>query len=401
MSGQKFEYIVAGGGLAGASAVEGIREIDKSGAVLLVGAETDLPYDRPPLTKKLWFGKKKVEEIFVHDRSYYDQNDVTLSLGRRLVSLDAAGRTVTDDRGGRYGYEKLLLATGGNPRRLTIPGGDLDGICHYRYLPDYVRIKGEAREGKSAIVVGGGFIGSEIAAALATHEVNVTMVFPEPYLCSRVFTPSLGKAINSLYLGHGVTLLAGERPVSIAREREKFALRTTTGGEIVADMVIVGVGITPNIELGAQAGLSIGDGLIVNEYLETSAPRVFAAGDVASFPYLALGRRARVEHWDNAVTQGKWAGRNMAGARTPYSHMPYFYSDLFEFGYEAVGDVDSRLETFADWKKPNDTGVIYYLKEGRVRGAMMCNVWEKVDAARGLIQKAESRTAEGWRGAIT
>ena len=400
MSDQKFAYVIAGGGLAGASAVEGIRELDKNGTVLLVGSEVDPPYDRPPLTKKLWFGKKKVEEIFVHDRNYYEQNNVTLALGRTLVSVDVESRTVKDDRGQKYGYEKLLLATGGIPRRLPVPGGDLEGICYYRYLSDYLRIRGEAKEGKSAIVIGGGFIGSEIAAALNTNKIIVTMVFPEPYLCSRVFPAALGKAINSLYLERGVTLLAGERPASIAREREKFKLRTEKGGDIAADMMIAGLGIEPNTALGAKAGLSAGDGLVVNEFLETSHPGVYAAGDLALFPYLALGRRVRVEHWDNAVTQGKWAGRNMAGARAPYTHMPYFYSDLFEFGYEAVGDVDVRLPTFADWKKINDTGVIYYLKDGQVRGAMMCNVWEKVDAARALILKAETRPPEGWRGAI-
>jgi len=165
-------------------------------------------------------------------------------------------------------------------------------------------------------------------------------------------------------------------------------------------MVIAGIGIAPALELPRTAGLLTANGVIVNEYLEASLPGIYAAGDIAFFPYQALGKQTRVEHWDNALNQGKWAGRNMAGAREPYTYMPYFFSDLFEFGYEAVGEVDARLETFADWQKENDTGVIYYLKDNKVRGAMMCNVWDKVEAARELIRNAENVTPADLRGAI-
>ena len=165
-------------------------------------------------------------------------------------------------------------------------------------------------------------------------------------------------------------------------------------------MVIVGIGIAPYLDLARNAGLQTANGIIVDEYLQTSLPDIYAAGDNAFFPYQALGKQTRIEHWDNALNQGKWAGRNMADAREPFTYMPYFFSDLFEFGYEAVGEVDARLETFADWQKENDTGVIYYLKDGKVKGAMMCNVWEKVEAARTLIRKGETMTPEKLRGAI-
>lgn len=398
MAEQKYTYIIVGGGLAGASGVEGIRERDKKGSILLFGSEKHLPYDRPPLTKKLWFGKKKVEDIFLHDRKFYDQNGVAVQIGTSVASLDAKKKTVTDDKGKTYGFEKLLLATGGVPRILPVPGGALNGICYYRYLDDYLRIRKESTEGKSAIVVGGGFIGSEIAAALNVNNVDVTMIFPDAYLVSRVFPDYLGRAIQASYISRGVRILSGEKPASFMTKGNRFVTRTESGKELESDMVIVGIGIAPSLDLPRSAGLQTANGVIVDEYLQASLPGIFAAGDIAFFPYQALGKQTRVEHWDNALTQGKWAGRNMAGAKEPFTYMPYFFSDLFEFGYEAVGDVDSRLETLADWQKENDTGVIYYLKDGKVRGVMMCNVWEKVEAARELIRNGV--TKENLRGAI-
>ena len=400
MPEQSYTYIIVGAGLAGGCAADAIREHDKKGSVLLVGDEKHLPYDRPDLSKKLWFGKKKVEEIFLYDQNYYDQNRIHLKLGIKIVKLDARGKVVRDENGNSYRYEKLLLATGGIPRTLPIQGGNIEGICYYRYLDDYLRIRSEAKEGKSAVVIGGGFIGSEIAAALNINRVKVTMIFPEPYLVQRVFPDYLGKVIQQHYIEREITILNGDKPSSFVKNGDKFITRTGNGKQVESDLLIVGIGIMPAIDLAQQAGLKVGNGIMVNEYLQTSDPNIYAAGDNAFFPYQALGQNMRVEHWDNALNQGKWAGRNMAGAHEQFDYMPYFFSDLFEFGYEAVGDVDSRLETFADWQKENDTGVIYYLKEGKVRGLMMCNVWGKVDAARELIKKGERARPESLAGAI-
>ncbi len=189
-------------------------------------------------------------------------------------------------------------------------------------------------------------------------------------------------------------------PASLTRKGNTFITQTERGEQIESDLVVIGIGIVPAVELAEGAGLETGNGIVVNEYLQTSHADIYAAGDNALFPYQALGQQMRIEHWDNALNQGKWAGRNMAGAREPFTYMPYFYSDLFEFGYEAVGDVNTELDTFADWQKENDTGVIYYLKDGKVRGAMMCNVWGKLDAARDLIRKGERMTSDDLRGAI-
>lgn len=400
MAQQVWKYIVVGGGLAGGSAVEGIRELDQDGSVLLIGKERHLPYDRPPLSKKLWFGQKKVQDIFVHGEQFYREKHVELALDTEAAALDAASKTVTTGDGAAYRYDKLLLATGGVPRTLPIPGGDLDGVFYYRYLDDYLMLRSEASEGRSAVVIGGGFIGSEMAAALNINKVNVTMVFPEPYIVHRVFPEGLGRAIQDHYVDRGVRLLTKDVPVSFERRGSRYVTHTRNGHEIDSDMIVVGVGIVPVVGLAQQAGLDTTNGIAVNETLATSDPSIYAAGDNAEFPYQALGKRTRVEHWDNAINQGRHAGRNMAGANQPFTYMPYFFSDLFEFGYEAVGDVDSRLQTFADWQKENDTGVVYYLEDGKVRGAMMCNVWEKVDAAREIIRKGDRVTPTDLRGAI-
>ena len=400
MAEQPFMYVIVGGGLAGTSAIEGIRELDKKGSILLIAGEKHPPYDRPPLSKKLWFGKKKVEEIFLHDEKFYDQNGITVKTGTMVTSLDALKKIVVDQKDNMYGFKKLLLATGGFPRTLPIPGGNLEGICYYRYLDDYLRIRQEASAGKSAVVIGGGFIGSEIAAALNINKIDVTMIFPDPYLVNRVFPEYLGRAIQDQYRSRGIKILANEQPSVFSKNANTFTTYTLSGKQIESDMVIVGIGIAPYLDLARNAGLETANGIIVDEYLQTSLPDIYAAGDNAFFPYQALGKQTRIEHWDNALNQGKWAGRNMADAREPFTYMPYFFSDLFEFGYEAVGEVDARLETFADWQKENDTGVIYYLKDGKVKGAMMCNVWEKVEAARTLIRKGETMTPEKLRGAI-
>lgn len=400
MPDQSYGYVVVGGGLAGASAVEGIREHDKDGSVLLIAKERHLPYHRPPLSKKLWFGQKRVDEIFVYSEDFYERNSVTVELNTKMTRLDASRKNITDQAGKTIHYDKLLLATGGVPRVLPIPGGSLDGICYYHYLDDYLHTRNAASEGKSAVLIGGGFIGSEIAAALNINKIRVTMIFPAPYLVSRVFPEYLGRAVQQSYLDRGVEILSEDRPVSFARIGEKFLVQTAKGARIESDLLIVGVGIVPETKLAEEAGLQINNGIVVNEYLQTSHPDIYAAGDNAFFPYRALNRQMRVEHWDNALNQGLCAGRNMAGAHEPYTYMPYFFSDLFQFGYEAVGDVNGNLETFADWRKENDTGVIYYLEGERVRGAMMCNVWDKLEVARELIRRGDRVTAGSLRGAI-
>lgn len=393
------DYVIVGGGLAGASAILGIRERDRKGSILLISEETHLPYDRPPLSKKLWFGKTRVEEIFLHDQRYYDEHGVQMLLGEKAAKLDPQGKTLTTASGKSFRFGKLLLATGAAPRRINIPGSDLEGIYHFRTLDDYLHMRGEAKIDKSALIVGGGFIGSELAAALNLN-LEVTMIFPSPTLCRRVFPESLGMAVQRHFQERGIRVIHSDSPASISKNGDGFRTETVSGKSIESDLLIIGVGVAPNIALAGDAGLEVGNGIVVNEYLETSHADIYAAGDNAFFPYRVLGKSMRIEHWDNALVQGRWAGSNMAGAHEAFTYQPYFFSDLFEFGYEATGEVDTSLEIFADWQKENHTGVIYYLRDARVRGVMMCNVWNRLDAARELIRKGEIVTHEDLRGAI-
>jgi NADPH-dependent 2,4-dienoyl-CoA reductase/sulfur reductase-like enzyme len=386
--------------LAGASAITGIREIDQRGSILLIGSEKHLPYDRPPLSKKLWFGTKKLGEIFIHPQDFYDNQGVKLLPGTSVTAIDPKANHIVTEKGATIRYDKLLLATGARPKILAISGAALEGICYYRYLDDYLKVKNRAAGVKTALIIGGGFIGSELAAALTIKKLSVTMLFPQQHICSRVFPDYLGKAIQHRYEENGVRILNNEKPAAIANRGDMFMTITESGNRIQTDMVIIGIGVVPDTRLARASGIETGNGIVVNGYLQTSHPDIYAAGDNALFPYPALGQAMRVEHWDNALNQGKWAGRNMAGMHEPYGYMPYFFSDLFEFGYEAVGEVDSSLETYADWQKENDTGVVYYLRSGRVRGAMMCNVWNQVSLARSMIMKNETINRSALQGAI-
>lgn len=379
-----FKYLIIGGGMTADAAVQGIREIDTKGSIGLISAEADPPYDRPPLTKGLW-KDKTYDSIW---RSAAKQN-AQVHLGRTIKSLDLERKQVSDDQGTSYSFEKLLLATGGTPRRLPFGG---DKIIYYRTAADYRRLRALTDKAKRFVVIGGGFIGSEIAAALAMNGKQVIIVFPGPSIGDRIYPRELSQFLNSYYQEKGVTVAAGETVTGLEERGSTVAIKTKSSREFVADGVIAGLGIEPNVELARSASLKINNGIIVDALLQTSAPDVFAAGDVASFQNPALDRRLRVEHEDNANTMGKIAGRNMAGQRERYDHLPFFYSDLFDLGYEAVGELDSRLETVADWKTVNREGVIYYLREGRVRGVLLWNTWGQVDAARQLI--AEHRKFE-------
>lgn len=386
MAENDYKYIIVGGGLTGCYAVDGIRSRDSAGSVLLISMESYLPYDRPPLTKKLWFGKKSVKDIFVHDREYFTENGVKVMLELEAAGIDADKKIVTCKNGKSYHYEKLLLATGGIPRKLNIEGGDLEEIFYYRYLDDYLHLKSKVSEGSNALVIGGGFIGSEIAAALNINKVHVTILMDGPYLVDRIFPKSVGTAIQQEYIRRGVKILSQDSVVSITKRDGLLSTTTRSNRIINSDVVIIGIGIEPETELANSAGLKLGNGIVVNEFLQTSNQDIYAAGDNACFPYQVLGIDTRVEHWDNAINQGKTAGVNMAGANVPYNYMPYFFSDLFDFGYEAVGLVSSKLQTYADWEKENEKGILYYVQDSKIRGAMMCNVWEKVDEARKWIK---------------
>jgi 3-phenylpropionate/trans-cinnamate dioxygenase ferredoxin reductase subunit len=389
---RSYDYLLVGGGVAADSAVAGIRERDRSGGIGLVGSEPLPPYNRPPLSKALWKGEP--ESLLERKAS---ASGVDLHLGRRVTQLDMSRRLAGDDRGESYAFRKLLLATGGRARRLA---GAPEGILYYRTLDDYRRLRDSAARRSPVVVIGGGFIGSEIAAALASNHVPVTLLFPEPSLGARVFPADLSAFVTRYYAERGVDVRAGARVVAVERRGDGFAVRTADGSVVEAPTVVAGLGIEPEVSLAAGAGLLVENGVVVDEQLRTSQPDAYAAGDVAAFPAPALGRRVRVEHEDAANTMGRLAGRNMAGGDDSYRELPFFYSDLFDLGYEAVGELDARHQTIADWAEPFRQGVLYYLSGDRVRGVLLWNTWGQVDAARALIAEPGPVTAAALAGRI-
>lgn len=391
-----YNYLIIGGGMTAAAAVEGIREVDAAGSIGLIGAEPDPPYNRPPLTKGLWKGKP-LESIWRKT-----EEKATLHLGRRVEKLDPTNKRVSDDQETVYTFDKLLLATGGAPRRLPFGG---DEILYYRTLADYRRLRERTENGRRFAVIGGGFIGSEIAAALRMDQKEVVMVFPGETIGEGIFPHELGVFLNQFYREKGIVVSTGESVMGLERRGSQLALKSrgkkgSSPHEYIVDAVVAGLGIQPNTDLARSAGLKVNNGIPVDEFLRTSHADIYAAGDVGEFYNPLLNKRLRVEHEDNANTMGALAGRNMAGRSDPYHHLPFFYSDLFELGYEAVGDLNPRLQTVADWKEPYRQGVIYYLQENRVRGALLWNVWEQVDAARRLIAEPGPIQPQNLKGRI-
>jgi len=392
-----YNYLIVGGGMTAAAATAGIREIDRAGTIGLIGAEPHPPYDRPPLSKALWKGDP-LDSIWLD----VDAQGVSSHRGRTACSLDTKNGQVVDDHGMSYTYGKLLLATGCTPRRLPVADPE---IIYFRRVEDWERVHAMAGHGKRIAIVGGGFIASELAASLASVNQQVVLVFPDEGIGSRVYPRELSAFLNGVYREKGVEILAGSTVTACEFHDQKhvLAIRAGPGGaerELRVDAVVAGIGVQPNVELAKAAGLKVEDGIRVDASLRTSDPRIYAAGDVANFYDSSLNEWRRVEHEDNATTMGGFVGVAMAGRTVVYDHTPFFYSDFFDFGYEAVGHVDSRLEMVTDWKVPFREGVIYYLRDGRVRGVLLWNIWGQVDAARRLIVAPGPHSIASLRGRL-
>jgi NADPH-dependent 2,4-dienoyl-CoA reductase/sulfur reductase-like enzyme len=388
----KTKYVIVGGGMTADAAVHGIRERDNSGNIAVLSDEKHPPYDRPPLSKKLWAGKP-IDSIWRKTK----QAMADIFLDTRAVSGDVAAKTITDSHGEVYRYEKLLMATGGVARRL--PSAP-DGVIYFRTLDDYQRLRALADRNSEFIVIGGGFIGSEITAALSTNGCKITMVFPDTGIGARIYPPKLSEFLNGYFRGKGVDVLTGEKVRALEKKGERFTVNTEGGKALSADAVVAGIGIEPEVGLAKSLGLKIDNGIVVDEQLRAAPPDIIAAGDIDNFYSPALDMRRRVEHEDNANTMGAMAGRNMAGASEKYEHLPYFYSDLFDLGYEAVGEFGAGMDIVEDWKEPFRQGVVYYLKTGRVRGVLLWNTWGQVDAARRLIASKDTFSAATLAGLI-
>lgn len=384
-----YDYLIVGGGMTADAAIRGIRSVDDDGTIGLVSREPDPPYDRPPLSKGLWAGQDE-DGIWRHTA---DQ-DVDLHLNTKIVQLDRAERTAGDEGGGIYSYGKLLLATGGDPRKLDDAVPQVNYLRSYR---DYLRLREDAESKEQFAVIGGGFIGSEIAASLATNEKDVTLFFPEEGLCRRILPAGLSAHLDRQFRERGVEVRSGRTVASVRRSGDEFLVVTEEGEgrALRTESVVAGLGIEPSTVLAENADLEVDDGIVVDSSFRTSGDDIFAAGDVAAFWSPVLDRRIRIEHEDHANSSGTYAGRAMAGEPTPYDYLPFFYSELFDIGYEAVGELNPReMEVVEDWIEPNRVGTVYYLRDRRVRGVLLWNLRGRLREARSLVRDTR-RVEEG------
>lgn len=378
------------------AAIQGIREIDSEGTIGLISREEDPPYARPPLTKGLWTGEEEIEDI---DLETSDKN-VEMHLNQTVTKIDPAIKKVYDRNKNEYTYQKLLIASGGTPKKL--PNIDEPGIIYYRTLIDYKKLRDLVDKNNTFGVIGGGFIGSEIAAGIKMYnpDSKVSMIFPENGIGGLIFPKKLSEYLNAYYREKGVDVFSGELVAKISKDKNEYLVETKSGKIFKFDALIAGLGINPTIEFLKETEIKVDDGIIVNEFLQTNIPDVYAAGDVARYHTTLLNRTLRVEHEDNALNMGEIVGQNMAGSEKKYEQLSYFYSDLFDVGYEAVGILNSKLETVESWKEPYEEGIVYYLENEKVVGVLLWNVWEKVDDARQLISERGTYPPEDLKSKI-
>jgi NADPH-dependent 2,4-dienoyl-CoA reductase/sulfur reductase-like enzyme len=390
-----FDYLIVGGGMVANFAAEGIRERDQLGTIGILSEDVDSPYARPALSKKLW-----TDPSFSLEDAWFDTAEAThadLHLETRVAAIDRAAHLVTTDDGERFAYRNLLIATGGRPTHIDLPADDR--VIWFRSMRDYKRLRDLSKQHGHIAVIGGGYIGTELAAALIAQGCTVTLITPDEILGGSILPTDLAEAFDDRYVASGVTVLRGARVEKGTADATGIRLTLDDGSQLTADVVVSGLGITPNVELAEAAGLATADGVLVDENLVTSDPDIYAAGDVAEYPDVLLGRR-RIEHVDNATVMGHTAGHNMAGEPHAYDHTPYYYSVIFGTRYEAVGTLDASLDTVEDWSVPLESGVVYYLKHDRVAGVLLWNVEGRLDEARKVIAESGVLTRDDLVGLI-
>lgn len=383
-------FVIVGAGLAGAKAAETLRAEGFDGRIHLVGNEAERPYERPPLSKGYLTGSKSRESIFVHEERWYVDHQVELRTGTRAVSLHPAEHALELEGGERMHFDKALLTTGSSARQIDVPGADLDGVHYLRRASDADRLLPALSRGdRSVVLIGGGWIGLEVAAAARAHGNEVTVVEPQPTVLHAALGAELGAMFADLHREHGVRLLLGDGVRSLQGSAGAVAAVVTTSGQrLPADLVVVGVGAHPNTELADSAGLSIDNGILVDQSLHSSHPDVFAAGDVANAFHPLLGRHLRVEHWANALNGGPAAGRAMLGQAVTYDRIPYFYTDQYDLGMEYSGAVGPGGYDQVVYRgdRGSRTFIAFWLKAGRVLAGMNVNTWDVTEPIQALIR---------------
>ncbi|WP_148589960.1 NAD(P)/FAD-dependent oxidoreductase [Streptomyces sp. WAC01526] len=385
-------FLIAGAGLAGAKAAETLRAEGFDGPLVLLGDEHERPYERPPLSKGYLLGTSEKEKVYVHPPRWYAEHDVELRLGQAVTALDPAAHEVTLADGSRLGYAKLLLATGSTPRPLPVPGADLDGVHYLRRLADSDRLKDVFRSASRVVVIGAGWIGLETTAAARTAGVEVTVLEAAALPLLGVLGPEVARIFAKLHTDHGVELRCGTQVAEITGTGGAVdGVRLADGSLIGADAVIVGVGITPNTEPAAAAGLKVDNGVVVDERLCSSHPDVFAAGDVANAYHPVLGRHLRVEHWANALHQPQTAARAMLGQDVRYDRLPYFFTDQYDLGMEYTGYTGPEGYDQVVFRGDTEARefLAFWLSGGRVLAGMNVNVWDVTEEIRALVASGQ------------
>jgi 3-phenylpropionate/trans-cinnamate dioxygenase ferredoxin reductase subunit len=381
--------VIAGASLAGAKAAEALREQGYGGAVVLLGAEPHLPYERPELTKKYLLGKSGRDEVFLHDAAWYADRGIDLRLGLEATEIDRAGHLVALSDGSAVGYGKLLLTTGARPRTLSGPGADAHGVHYLRTIDDSESVQRLFASASRVVVVGAGWIGLEVTAAARAAGVEVTVVESARLPLLRVLGAEVAEVFVNLHREHGVDFRFGATLEAITTsDGRATGVRLADGTEIAADAVVVAVGVSPNIELAEAAGLTIDNGILVDDALRTSDPDIFAAGDVANAYHPLLDKHIRVEHWANALKQPAVAATGLLGGEASYADLPYFYTDQYDLGMEYVGYVESEGYDEVVFRGDVDGRefIAFWLTEGRVLAGMNVNVWDVVDPIKELVR---------------
>jgi 3-phenylpropionate/trans-cinnamate dioxygenase ferredoxin reductase subunit len=380
-------HVIVGASLAGAKAAETLREEGFDGRVVLVGSEDKRPYERPPLSKNYLRGEVGREKVYVHDEGYYAEHDIELRLGRTAVSLDTSSSELELDDGALLRYDRLLLTTGAEPRRLSIPGAELDGVLYLRSFQDSDTLRERLDRGGAVIVVGAGWIGTEVAASARQRGLEVTVLDPASVPLERVMGTEVGAIYSDIHTDQGVQMLMGTGVEAFEGDGAVERVRTSDGRELECDFAVVGVGVEPRTWLAAQAGIAVDNGILVDEHLQTSAPGVFAAGDVANSHHPFYGERIRVEHWANALNQGPAAARTMLGHDTPYERLPYFFSDQYDVGMEYSGFARSWDRVVFRGDPATREFVAFWLVDDRIVAGMNVNVWDVTDPIKRLISE--------------
>jgi 3-phenylpropionate/trans-cinnamate dioxygenase ferredoxin reductase component len=386
-------FVIVGGGLAGAKAAETLRTEGYDGEVLLVSAEGERPYERPPLSKGYLLGSDERESAFVHPKVWYNEHDVELRLSTRATALHPASHEVDLGEKERLRYDKLLLTTGSTPRRLDVSGADSDGVLYLRELPDSDRIRAALTSGARIVVVGAGWIGLEVAAAARHHGADVTVLEVADLPLQRVLGDDVAQVFADLHREHDVDLRLGTGVDQIRRSVDGLTVVDSTGDEISADAVVVGVGIRPALELAEAAGLAMDDGVAVDASLRTSAPDIFAAGDVAAAEHPVLGTRIRVEHWANALNGGPVAARSMLGQDVVYDELPYFFTDQYDLGMEYIGHAPpgSYDQVVVRGDLAGREFQAFWLSDGRALAGMHVNMWDDgIDPIKAVVASGRS-----------